>query len=259
MTSVEVPLSPLNNFRDLGGLPVAGGTTATGVLWRSDDVSVIPEDDATGLAGLGLRTIIDLRSPGEASHTGRGSLGAHDIHYNNLPLTQGAAGPDEFHDLLRTGAGTPELVGTWYARTAVLEAANIVRGIRIIADSDGPTLVHCSAGKDRTGIFVACALTLAGADEDTIAADYALSEQVLPAIMARVSSVIGSLLGDSAPYFAAVADSPGPYDPLLGAHPDSMRTMLRVLASEHGGIVEVLRSAGLDQALEDRFREKFVV
>jgi protein-tyrosine phosphatase len=250
--------SSLNNLRDLDGIRVQGGRIKGGVVFRSDDVSIIPAGDARTLALLGIATVIDLRSPEEAAHTGRGELARHNVSYHSVPLTKGAGSPAEFARMLATGQGDAGLVGTWYSRTAVAEAAGIARGLEIIADAPGAALFHCTAGKDRTGIFAAALLSVLGAADEDIVLDYAASARTLPKIMARVSSSIGHLLGDAAPYFAAAATGTGPVSALIGADPGSMGAMLRILREEHGGLSQVLAEAGLGSDVVHRLRLKLV-
>ena len=85
-----IPLSGAFNFRDLGGYPTGdGGSTRWQVLFRSDTIHELTEDDVELLASMGLSTIIDLRTPTELERTGRGPLGGLPI---GLPPPVGAPG-----------------------------------------------------------------------------------------------------------------------------------------------------------------------
>lgn len=248
----------LNNFRDLGGTPVAGGTLRTGVAFRSDDVSTVPAEQAHELYELGIRSIIDLRSGAEADHTGRGTLGTLGVTYHRLSLVHGGAEPEEFLRHLQERSATAEIVGGYYARTLVAEAGTIAEGIRLIATNDGGTLFHCAAGKDRTGIFAAGLLSALGADHETIATDYARSSVAVPRIMARVSASIGHLMGESDAYFRAVAEGATDVSPLLGAEHDAMLAMLRHLDNDEGGAAAVLERGGLSPATVAQLCERGV-
>lgn len=258
MSAPAPAASPLNNLRDLGGIPVAGGVIAPGHLFRSDDVSTVPANEAGELFDRGIRTIIDLRSSEEAEHTGRGPLADFDVDYHRLSLLRGGAEPDEFLRHLQHNSATPETVGGYYAATLVAEAETIAEGIRVLADAPGGGLFHCAAGKDRTGIFAAAVLAVLGADDEQIATDYARSSAAVPRIMARVSASIGHLMGESDAYFQAVANGDGPVSPLLGAEHDAMLAMLRQLDETHGGVTAVLRAAGLDDESVTRLRNRVV-
>lgn len=258
MSATAPQPSRLNNLRDLGGIRVSGGVIAPGHLFRSDDVSTVPADEARELFDRGIRTVIDLRSPEEAAHTGRGPLGEYDVDYRRLSLLRGGAEPDEFLRHLRDGSATPEIVGGYYASTLVAEATTIAEGIKVLAEAPGGGLFHCAAGKDRTGIFAAALLATLGADEEEIATDYARSSVAVPRIMARVSASIGHLMGESDAFFQAVANGGGPVSPLLGAEHDAMRVMLERLDAEYGGATAALRAAGLHDATVERLRERVV-
>ncbi|MFC6357108.1 tyrosine-protein phosphatase [Luethyella okanaganae] len=250
--------TPLNNLRDLGGIPVSGGVIAAGRVFRSDDVSTIPSDEAQALFDRGIRTILDLRSAAEAGHTGRGPLGSYDIAYHPVPIVRGIADHEEFVAHLRDGTGTADVVGEYYATTLVAEAETIGRGIRRIAEARAGVLFHCAAGKDRTGVFAAALLAELGASRDDIAADYARSAEAVPRIMARVSAAIGHLLGESNTYFLAASKGSGPVSALLGAEAAAMKTMIDIVEERHGGIPAVLRGAGFDDATRDLLRRRLV-
>ena len=252
------PVSRLNNLRDLGGTPVRGGVIAPGHLYRSDDVSMVPREQASELWERGIRTIIDLRSPEEAEHTGRGPLAEYPADYRRLSLLHGGPTPDVFLRHLRDGSATPEYVGSTYASTFVAEASTLAVCIETMAAAPGGTLFHCAAGKDRTGILAAAVLTSLGAEPEAIADDYARSAAAVPRIMARVSASIGHLMGESDAFFRAVADGRGEVSPLLGASRDAMLSMFAVLDAEHGGALRVLRAGGLSEETVERLRARVV-
>lgn len=258
ITSGRVPRSRLNNLRDLAGITMRGGTIAPGLIFRSDDVSTVPAEEADELYRRGIRTVIDLRSPEEAQHTGRGPLGGYDVTYFSFPLLRGGVEPADFLRHLRDGSATPRIVGESYASTLVAEAETIAEGLTTIADAEGGSLFHCAAGKDRTGIFAASLLSVLGVEDEEIARDYARSAAAVPRIMARVSASIGHLMGESDAFFRAVAAGDGPVSPLLGAEHDAMREMLAIIASECGGAALVLREAGLTDSVAARLRDRLV-
>lgn len=251
-------LTGLNNLRDLGGTPVAGGAITAGLVFRSDDVSTVPADEADDLFQRGIRTVIDLRSREEAEHTGRGPLERYDVRYVSYPLLAGGVPPADFLRHLQRDTATPRLVGEAYASTLVAEAGTIADGITTIADSADGVLFHCAAGKDRTGVFAAALLSVLGADGDAIAEDYARSAEAVPRIMARVSASIGHLMGESDAFFRAAATGEGPVSPLLGAEHDAMSEMLAAVDRQHGGVATVLHEAGLHEQVVGRLRARLV-
>jgi hypothetical protein len=233
----------LVNLRDLGGIAVTGGHVRPGRLWRSDDVSTVTHEQADRLVHAGLTTVIDLRSPVEASVTGRGPLGTLDVQYHHLPLTDDLAAPGA----TLTASSTAVDVGEWYALLVLSKAPTLVRALAIIAESAGATVFHCAAGKDRTGILAASVLTVLGATPAAVIDDYHKTDAAMPAVMARLLVVFEPLFRQSAIVTAGSAPTGGA---LLGADVLSMSTMLEVLEQSHGGLVAILAGAGLTPELQ---------
>jgi rhodanese-related sulfurtransferase len=163
----------LPNLRDVAGLTTADGRRVLpGVLLRSalperDDV--VPDDLAWPPS-----VVIDLRSPFELQH---GHPLAHlEARLVNLPLL----------DALRPGRQMAESLVALYS--VLLEDAShlLVELVHEVADADGPVLVHCAAGKDRTGVGVALVLRLIGVSHDDVIADYLLTDEARGAIDARL-------------------------------------------------------------------------
>lgn len=247
-----LPTSDLVNFRDLGGLPVDGGTIVAGALWRSDDVSLATERDARRLHDDGLADVLDLRSPHEAQVAGRGHLRQYPASYHHLPMSATAAAPGMSPQAV--SELTPHGVGTWYVQIAEQTAQNIIRGLEIAAASQGAALFHCAAGKDRTGVFTAAVLSVLGADDDVIIEDYARTDEVMPLIMRRISPMMQEVV--------RVHDSPR-LDPAAGgalfaAPAETMATMLRVMAHEHGSLLSLLQGRGLQSSTITALRERVV-
>ncbi len=246
-------LSPLTNFRDLGGIALPEGRVRPGVVWRADDISRIDETGAQRLLDQGLGLILDLRSSEEAEHTGRGPFGALSVDYEHLPMTEGATVPGASlaDAVLQMLAADPEGgMGAWYATTAVAQAKTILRGFERIALTEGATVFHCTAGKDRTGIFAASLLLTLGASEADVVTDYARTNDNLDALLARIASgggAIAQITSDRVP------------SAVRGAPAGNMRSMFRVLNTEHGGLLQVLTDAGLDRDLTERLRARMVL
>jgi protein-tyrosine phosphatase len=249
--TIALPTSPLTNLRDLGGIAVDGGVVRAGVLFRADDVALIDEAGALALLADDVALIIDLRSPGEAARTGRGVLGGHDVAYLALPLTQEVADPQavaQFRDIA-TAADPEYAMGGWYAGLVRERVAELVAGIEAVADAPRGVVFHCAAGKDRTGVFAACVLSLLGADRDDIVADYARTNDNGEALLARLAGAM--------PELSAYAEMPAIPAVLMSAPAGSMRAMLEILDVE-GGLAEILREAGITAETERRLRDRLV-
>ncbi|KRA22322.1 protein tyrosine phosphatase [Microbacterium sp. Root61] len=213
------------NFRDVGGLPAADRVTRSGVLFRSGNLAQIEEDGTAALRGIGLRRIIDLRDDDEVRISPSRVEGL-DLQTQRVPLFLGSiasfferdASLDEFYQAL-VDDSAPQIL-------------EVVRGIL----ADQPVLVHCTVGKDRTGVTVALTLAAAGVDEDAVVADYARTETMLPE--ERNRAIIERLRvrhPDAVHLVDLTTRSPAPV----------MRGMLDGLTAQYGAPVEYLRSLGL--------------
>lgn len=158
------------NLRDLGGLPLEdGGTTASGRVWRSGATEhVTPAGWARAVAD-GLTTVVDLRNPAEirqARHLAPGPPPPDRLRTRNTP-TEDTGDP---HSLAACGPWLDHPRS--YAPTLAMYPHLVGGAFRALADAPGPVLVHCSAGRDRTGMVAAMLLSLTGVEHEAIAADY---------------------------------------------------------------------------------------
>jgi protein-tyrosine phosphatase len=118
----------------------------------------------------------------------------------------------------------------------------IVAAVRAIAAGDGPVLVHCTAGKDRTGLVIALVLDAIGVAREAVIADYAASERHLAgewadAMLERIAARFPVIVGDTADIVAIVTTSPAPL----------MRGVLERVDAEHGGAAGYLLAHGLTE------------
>ncbi len=218
------------NLRDIGRTPIAGGgQLRTGRVLRSG----LPfDDDVVDHVVWPPKLVLDLRSAQEI--TQRPTLST--VSSRNLPLLSSLR-PDAHFD------GT---LVTLYR--AVLDAAAplLVDVVRAVADTDGPVLIHCAAGKDRTGISVALLMRLLGVDPDTVMTDYLRTNEAIDAIDDRLRRLPGNERRSELPreYFSVV--------------PDAMDAVLDVWSSHPGGTHGWLRDAGGEPDLADRLRSRMM-
>ena len=162
------------NVRDLGGLPTRDGReTRFGAVVRADNPGRLTRGGVDALRDHGVRSVVDLRDPQELAD-GRPLLEAGGLHYVNVPVFDFAdeafwAGWRGVHDTSRFYG---DAVEHWSDRFAAAVAA-------VARAPDGGVLVHCEAGRDRTGLVCALLLGVAGVGADDIAADYAFSAERL--------------------------------------------------------------------------------
>ncbi|MET9698974.1 tyrosine-protein phosphatase [Streptomyces sp. NPDC006529] len=168
----HIAFERLHNFRDLGGYRAADGrVVAWGRLYRADSLGKLAGDDWKRFLDLGIRTVIDLRYPWEIDAKGRvpeaGRFTYANFSIEHRPYDQAEIDP----------ALDPwRYLADRFAEVAEDGAAEIRQAIELIAEDPGPTVFHCTSGKDRTGLIAALVLTLLGVGEEQILADFALTE-----------------------------------------------------------------------------------
>ena len=258
------------NVRDVGGLPtVDGRTTRSGVLLRSDNLQDLTEDDvAQLLEQRGLKTVIDLRSGGEVHLTGPGPLKASHIrdvqhvHLSLIPEWDGEPDQAEVDRALddiaqqatlpslpdRSRPSDPTDLAGHYTGYVERAGANIGTALKVLADpASGTSLVHCAAGKDRTGVVIALALSLVGVTRAAVVADYVRSAERAEAILARLAATAAygpGLVGVTAIQTAPVASS--------------MEGFLDAVDREYGGPHGLAMSLGVDEETVARLAARLV-
>ncbi len=195
-----IDLEGAANVRDVGGLPtVDGRRTRSGVLVRADNLQDLTERDvALLLDRLGVRTVVDLRSTGERHLEGPGPLeGRVALHHLTLiPEAPGEPDSVEVDRVVpsladrgeRRGVDPTDMTG-YYLGYLEDRPEHVAQALRVLADpASGPTVVHCAAGKDRTGTVVALALSLSGVTRDAVVADYVASADRVDGVLARLQA-----------------------------------------------------------------------
>jgi protein-tyrosine phosphatase len=181
----HIPVPGTYNLRDLGGYPtLAGGRVRWRTLFRSDGLHRLDAGGRAALAGLGLRTIVDLRA---------------DVEVDQAPsAVAGLAARTVRMPIVRDLTVLPTELGAIYQYMIDERGAVIGAVIKeLCAPGALPALVHCSAGKDRTGIVIALALAALGVPDELIGADYSLSAAYLdPDITAAIGRLRASGLAD---------------------------------------------------------------
>lgn len=221
----------LVNARDLGGIPIPGvGSIRPGVLYRSETPQLMtPDDVARAVGDFGIRRVVDLRGP-RGRTSGPVGAGGRRVAVDFFASVGGIdtvdSSPEGFLTSLIDRGGT--------AVGAVLE---------LLVEADGPTLVHCHTGKDRTGFVVAVILACIGVDDRHIILDYERSVPVFDQLMANLE-VAGLAVPPDAPAYARHAPSPA-----------GLATLLHRLRTRWPTPAHYLVEQGVEQSLLDRAHE----
>jgi protein-tyrosine phosphatase len=222
----RIELAGLSNLRDLGGYPAAGGAVLRWhTLFRSDAPHRLDVDGLAALAGLNLRTIIDLRTHAETEMAPSvlDGLSARTMHISVLGV-----------DL----ASLPLELDAIYRYMIDECGGAIANAIKVLCMADAlPALVHCSAGKDRTGIVIALILAVLGVPEELIAADYALSASYLDTDHTPILGQLAETAGLGAEQTAGLLVSP----------PALIADVLTRVRAAGGSVDDYLLDHGLSQ------------
>lgn len=167
------------NFRDLGGIPTADGRTVkTGVLYRSEAPDSFDDADLAEINRLEIRTVCDLRSPSEAGSEGPVDRIQGAVRLSVPALPELRTGGDDLHRTLvsdPTGEVARDNMRRSYRMMPGIFEDHFARVVDRMLDDGLPMLVHCTAGKDRSGFVVALILSAIGVEPDDVMADYMLS------------------------------------------------------------------------------------
>lgn len=222
-----IPMTGCVNFRDLGGYRTREGRTVKWrKLFRSDALQELTESDAAlGVGELGLTAIVDLRNTGEMQRDGVGPWPEMGVAHHHFPLLdERGVPPIAGHDVAERLTNTY----LWAIRNS---GGLIAQAVDTLARANGSGAVfHCSAGKDRTGILAALILELLGVDEETAAADYLLTNEIIDRLVERIHKM--------EPASQATAES-------IRAQPVAFERFQAALDAEFGGAEQYLRSHGL--------------
>jgi protein-tyrosine phosphatase len=229
-TEREIRFPQVFNFRDLGGYAGHGGRTVRWRrLFRSDTLSGLADGDREPFLELGIRTVLDLRRSYEVERDGR------------IPPWDGLAyhhvdpGHREWADTpYQDGLDPSRYLADRYADLAEQGAPRLAEALALLADeTTAPAVVHCVAGKDRTGVLCALTLALLGVADRDIDADYTRST-------AGNQRYVEWLRVNGRPDLTMLAWWRSP--------PGTMRLFLAELRERHGSVGRYVTGAGLDRA-----------
>lgn len=213
------------NLRDVGGLRAGSAATRYGVLFRSGNLARLDANGERALAGLRLRRIIDLRADDEVERE-PSRIADLDVVTQRVPLFLGSV-----ESFFRDDLSLDEM----YRRLVDESSEGVVAVVRGIL-ADQPVLVHCTVGKDRTGVTIALTLAAAGVDAEAVVGDYARTEALLPSRRnRRIVELLRAMHPDAVHLEDLATRSPAPV----------MRALLGDVAHRYGSAEEYLRAHGL--------------
>lgn len=251
------------NLRDTGGYGTPDGATRWGKLFRSDALHQLTDVSRQRLTDLGVQLVIDLRDESEllSAPSQLDGLGLTVVHNPIYPRRDGQAesvveaqeaqsSAADGHASVLDGLGDVTLRSLY--RTMLTDyGRNLTRAVQLIARADGaPVLVHCTAGKDRTGLVVALALLAVGVSRDDVIADYAATEQNLAGEWAE--TMLSRIVEVGMVVTPAIRE-------LMSASPPALITeAIDQVTASHGSVVGYLRAHGLTDDDLDRLRAALV-
>ena len=247
------PFQAIDNFRDYGDYAVGGARIVSGRLYRSAHQARATKADLARLADLNLAAVVDLRRPSErreqpsrrpANWAGQVIESDHD---------DGGEAP---HITFLKSADLTEASGRAFMtetyRRLPFETAHIDlfrRYFRALAEGEGPVLIHCAAGKDRTGLLAALTHSLLGVSRDDLINDYLLTNVAvdLEGRAEGIARKLTEMTGRPASHGAVVA--------FLGVEADYLDGAFAEIAARHGSVAAYLEQAlGVDAARAERIR-----
>ncbi len=245
-------LDGATNFRDIGGYRAADGRCVKwGMVYRSDRLSRLTERDLARLSELGLKQLFDLRTPEEQASQPNRLPDGDPPEVMALPISPQANG--ELEELMRVGRiwdkinatdisadDTRQVMCRFYRSYVVDHTAEYGSFLRRLAEAgQHPALVHCAAGKDRTGVAAALVLRTLGVSRGQILDDYQLTN--------RVAGAWGREMHDG--------ELPAHISVVIAANPDFLTAALEAMDQLCGSFEAYLREAlGVSDDLRDELR-----
>lgn len=255
------------NFRDTGGMPVrGGGTTRPGVLYRSDAPTAVTPSGLIALAATDIGVVVDFRTPAERQSAPDRLPVTRAFHVVELSILEGAMAEMAARFVASSGREvSPELIAQamsalptlselyvgmlQHGAAAFAEVARLVGGS--VDESPTAVLVHCTAGKDRTGVAAALLLDAVGTDRSAVIADYAASQDNLAGAWADGMLQMATSFG--------LPLTPELRELITRTPPQAITSALEWTDTHFGGSLGYLQSGGLTEGEVAALRDRLVV
>ena len=247
-----VPVDGVRNFRDFGGYPSRQGAfVKRGQMFRSGNYAAITPPGLTHFAKTGIKVVVDLRR-GQERQNSPSQLHNLDVEtiYSSLGDGDGISLPPHLlyirdGDLSAEGCHNHMLSSYRRIPWEPQHGETFLRTFEQLAGGKGPLVIHCAAGKDRTGILCGLILHTLGVSEEDIMHDYLLTNKV---------PVDGIWLQDYAQRMSDLFDKPfdpATLSPMLGVHQEFLELAWQEMVRRHGGLDGYLDSLGVDRTMRE--------
>jgi len=250
----HIVLDGAHNFRDLGGYATEDGHTVRwGLFYRSDDLSELSDADLARLRGLGIKLVCDFRSPAEKASEPDRLPSENPPAMLELPILDESFSPAALREKITSGD-----LGDTDLRQMMIEANRLFATRyapryaamfeRLLQPGQLPALVHCTAGKDRTGFAAAVVLRTLGVPEETVYEDFLLTNHYTAAQIERPLWIIRLV--------SLFRTDPEQVRPVLGVERAYLEAAFSEIQRQYGGFDAYRREAlGLDDAETAAFRQ----
>ncbi|XOV88907.1 MAG: tyrosine-protein phosphatase [Pseudomonadota bacterium] len=241
----HLPFEACFNFRDIGGYTTVDGRSIKwGRYFRAGRQDRMTSADLARARALDIRTQIDLRRPDEIDDQGRGPFADMGASYVNLAVIP-AGGSEQLSRIV----GDTGISGKRYLGYLEFGPETWLRLFELFAAADAhPIVIHCTAGKDRTGVSTAFLLAVLGVDRATIEMDYRMTNLDVDRQVSFIERTQGLPAGMSRDMLARAA----------GVPERAISDFLDGLEARHGGAVEYLKSIGVSENTMESVRRAFL-
>ncbi|MEL6152181.1 MAG: tyrosine-protein phosphatase, partial [Chloroflexota bacterium] len=245
----ELTLEGAVNFRDVGGYRTADYRYVQwGRVYRAGQLASLTERDHTLLQALNLKFSCDLRLDEEVKEAP--DKLPDGVTLERIPVQSGETRSEQIRRLMKAQGRMDEFMRGAYRQVIVDGNPQVFAQVfrRIADESNLPLVVHCTAGKDRTGVAVALLLDVLGVPDDVIAADYSLSNHYYETFVELGEDAIKSV--------SRLGFTVENMQPLFTADPETILATLAHIRSTHGSTERYLIDAGgLEPDVIDTVRE----
>lgn len=248
----EVVVDGAANFRDLGGIEVPGGRVAPRRLFRSDALERVTEAGLATLNEFGVRVVCDLRTPDERERNPSrwppedGPEVLDLSGRTDLPALR----PERLRSLYADPSGGRArafMIELYQQMPVVFGPALGALAERIADRGQAPALVHCAAGRDRTGMVCSLLLIAVGAERDAVSREHLRSSKGFDTV--RLREVVGGITG---------AEPPAPVVDAFRSRIEYLDAGLGAAAAAHGSLDAYLAALGIDDTRRSRLHDALV-